>query len=134
MVSASSDKTNKQTNKQKHGKYHRTIFTTQTVTSISIVWLLRGLYERGIVRSPWLDRVKLILIKSGFDCVWERASFSDVNSPCKHISDSLEHDFRNVGTEKFKIVINVCFTGSSKQLTDKKNTHHFCLMSVFLVL
>ena len=50
---------------------------------------MRGFFERGIVRSPRLDCVKLILIKSGFDRVWKRESFSGVNRLCKHISDSL---------------------------------------------
>ena len=53
----------------------------------------------------WLERVKLP-IKRDFDCVWERQSFSCVNSLCKHISDSLKHDFfffffENVSTSSF---------------------------------
>ena len=55
---------------------------------------MHGLYKCGIVRSSWIDHVKLTLVKSGFDCVRERESFSGVNSLCKHISDSLKHDFR----------------------------------------
>ena len=46
------------------------------------VYLARcGLYDHGIVWSPWLDRAKLILIKSSIDCVWvgrENHSHSEV--------------------------------------------------------
>ena len=44
---------------------------------------MHWLYEGSIVQSPWLDRAKLILIKSGL-CVWVKQSFSGVNSLCKH--------------------------------------------------
>ena len=57
--------------------------------TIAVYFVMRGFFERGIVRSPRLDCVKLILIKSGFDRVWKRESFSGVNRLCKHISDSL---------------------------------------------
>ena len=40
-----------------------------TEFSTDVYLAMRGLNERGIVRAPWLHRVKLILIKSGFDCV-----------------------------------------------------------------
>ena len=43
--------------------------------STDVYFAMRGFFERGIVRSPWLDHVKLILIISGFDCVWESEPF-----------------------------------------------------------
>ena len=95
---------------------------------------MHGLYKCGIVRSSWIDHVKLTLVKSGFDCVRERESFSGVNSLCKHISDSLKHDFRKCWYKEIEDSTKCLFYRYFQQRTDNKNTYHFCLMSMFLPL
>ena len=92
---------------------------------------MHGLYKCVIVRSSWIDHVKLTLVKSGFDCVRERESFSGVNSLCKHISDSLKHDFRKCWYKEIEDSTKCLFYRYFQQRTDNKNTYHFCLMPIF---
>lgn len=54
---------------------------------------MNGFYEHGIMWSPWLDPMKLIGIKSGFNFVWEKESFSGINSPLRYISSRLKLEF-----------------------------------------
>ena len=73
------------------------------------VYLAMGeVYKCGMVRFSGLDRVTLILIKSGFDFAWERESLSGVNSQCtlnRLLAIALNMTFENVATKKLKIVI-----------------------------
>ena len=118
------------------------------ISSSEVYLTMCDFYERGIVRSTWLDRVIMILIKNGFGCVWgrERVIFR-----CKIIVSVsmleliLNTIFETVGTKKLKILMNVCLLQTQQNNlqrtfvvyrhieTIKENiTCHFCLMSVFL--
>ena len=59
--------------------------------------------------------------RDSFDCVWERESFSGVNSLSEHISDSLKYDSRKFWNKELKIVINVSVRDTSKKAYRQKN-------------
>lgn len=114
--------------------------------TIGRVWSSR-LFTHCLVMSvkhcvfawTWRHSVRILILcttqcyeKWFWSCLGWDSHFGGVayHSLCPHVNNSLKHGVQKGWyTAIENSTNNVCFTKTSKRLTDRKNTSHFCLMS-----